>query len=137
MGEKPDESGIKPGMKAGAEESSRKGFRPWNGRRALKKPTVIQQTKFEGKCSELKGHIYDCADSRQADIFTKTTQEVAEYVGRTYKYGSNVRLAVEKLSRPVLELPVDQPDTATKTETRIWKKEIDEYFRKKSYLDKI
>ncbi len=76
MVEKPDESG-KPAAKAG-EESTRKGsvYRPWNGgRRAFKKP-IIQQTKFEGKCVELKGFIYDCSDSKQADIFTKATKKL-------------------------------------------------------------
>jgi hypothetical protein len=132
---KPDESG-KPAAKAG-EESTRKGsgYRPWNGgRRAFKKP-IIQQTKFEGKCVELKGYIYDCSDSKQADIFTKTTREVAEYVGRTYKYGSDVRLAVEKLQRQTITLPSDPPETASRTETKVWELEVTEYVRRKSYLD--
>ena len=48
-------------------------------RRVFKKPTAvtIRQPKFEGKCEELKGHIYDCSDSRQADIYIKTTRELA------------------------------------------------------------
>jgi hypothetical protein len=51
--------------------------------------TVIRQPKFEGKCEDLKGHIYDCSDARQSDIFVKTTKEIAEYVGRTFKKGSD------------------------------------------------
>lgn len=27
------------------------------------------QNKFEGRCPDLKGHIYDCTDSRQSDMF--------------------------------------------------------------------
>jgi hypothetical protein len=34
-----------------------------------------------GECDALKGHIYDCSDARQKDIYTKTTKEIAEYVG--------------------------------------------------------
>ena len=49
-----------------------------------------RQPKFEGKCDELKGQIYDCSDSRQSDMFTKSTKEIAEYVGRTYKYGGDI-----------------------------------------------
>eukprot|EP00978_Attheya_sp_CCMP212_P014069 scaffold35698_cov63-Attheya_sp.AAC.12 len=30
--------------------------------------TAMRQPKFEGKCKELKGHIYDCTDLRQSDI---------------------------------------------------------------------
>jgi hypothetical protein len=56
---------------------------------------------------ELKGFIYDwCSDSNQADIFTKTTKEVAKNVGQTYKYGSNTRLAVE--SRQTVFNPAKQ-----------------------------
>jgi hypothetical protein len=47
--------------------------------------------KFEGKTEDLKGHIYDCADARQSDQFTKTTKEIAEYLGRTaYKHGGDI-----------------------------------------------
>jgi hypothetical protein len=95
---------------------------------------IVQQPKFKGKCTELKGFIYDCSDSKKANIFTKTTKEVAEYVGQTYKYGSDNRLAVENLDKQILTLPSDPPSTATKTETRIWEKEVDEYVRKKSHL---
>jgi hypothetical protein len=44
---------------------------------------VIKQPKFEGKCEDLKGHIYDCSNARQSDMFVKTTKEIAEYVGWT------------------------------------------------------
>ena len=64
------------------------------------KNVVSRQPKFEGKCDELKGHVYDCSDARQADLFIKTTKEVAEFVGRTYKYGGDIRLAVENLQVP-------------------------------------
>jgi hypothetical protein len=47
---------------------------------------------FEGKCDDLSGYIYDCADPKQAvDMYTNTTKEISEYVGRTYKYGGEMR----------------------------------------------
>ena len=61
---------------------------------------VPGQAKFEGRCEDLKGHIYDCSDVRQSDIFAKTTKEIAGYVGRTYKYGSDAGIAVERLTLP-------------------------------------
>jgi hypothetical protein len=45
---------------------------------------VQQQPKFEGKCTDLKGHIYDYSNARQADLYAKTTKEIAEYVGKEY-----------------------------------------------------
>jgi hypothetical protein len=42
---------------------------------------------------------------------------------------------IENLGKTYLSLPDDPPDTATKTETRIWEKEVDEYVQKKLYID--
>lgn len=83
------------------------------------RPFVPRAPKFEGKCSELKGHIYDCSDSRQSDQFTKTTKEIAEYVGRTYKYGGDIRVVVGNLEETTIDPPKDPPDDATKTQIRI------------------
>ena len=94
------------GKKTGGAGQSFKGFAP-------------RAPKFEGKCVDLKGHIYDCSDIRQSDQYTKTTKEIAEFVGRTYKYGGDMRLAVETLKMPVFAMPADPPDEATKTENRI------------------
>jgi hypothetical protein len=109
-------------------------------RRGYRKPpsapsrAIIKQPKFEGKCEELKGHIYDCSDARQSDIFVKTTKEIAEHVGRTFKKGSDARLAIENLALPILTLPADPADDTSKTLTRIWEKEVDEYVKRKTYL---
>ena len=81
--------------------------------------------KFEGRCEDLKGHIYDCSDSKQADMCTKTTREIAEYIGRTYKYGSDVRLAIENLEIPTIEEPEDPEAGATRAHEEgnqiVWK----------------
>jgi hypothetical protein len=57
-----------------------------------------------------------------------------EYVGRTYRYRSDIRLAIENLVMPVLDIPNVPPTSASKTETRIWEKEVDEYVKPKMYL---
>ena len=114
------ESGT-AGKKTGDTGNQNRGFAP-------------KTAKFEGKCTDLKGHIYDCSDVRQPDQYTKTTKEIAEYVGRTYTYGGDVRLAVETLTLPILTTPVDPPDGANRTETRIWEKTVDEHVRQRSHL---
>jgi hypothetical protein len=48
---------------------------------------TIRSPKFEGKCNDLKGHIYDCTNIRQADQYTKTTKKISEYIGCTFKFG--------------------------------------------------
>jgi hypothetical protein len=86
--------------------------------------------KFEGKCTDLKGHIYDCSDVRQSDQYTRTTKEIAEYVGRTFTYGGDARLSVENLALPTFPTPSDPDPAATRTEVRIWEKTVDEYVKK-------
>ena len=115
------ESGT-AGKKTGSSGQQAKGFAP-------------RAPKFEGKCADLKGHIYDCSDVRQSDQYTKTTKEIAEYVGRTYKYGGDTRLAIETLKKPELVEPTDPPEEASKTASKIWEKEIDAYVKKKDYID--
>jgi hypothetical protein len=35
---------------------------------------------------------------------------------------------------PVLDMPIDPPNEATKTQTRIWEKKVDEYVKREMYL---
>ena len=103
-----------------------------NGYQTLIAP---RQPKFEGKCDKIKGHIYNCSNSHQLDLFTKTTKEIEEYVGRTYKYGGNMQLLVENLMLPCLVAPEDPPKGASRTEERIWATSMDEYVKQRNYLD--
>ena len=57
----------------------------------------ITVARFNGRCEELNGNIYDRTDIRQADQYTKTTKYIAANIGQTYKYGTDIRLAVEIL----------------------------------------
>jgi hypothetical protein len=93
---------------------------------------VNRQTKFTGRCEELNGNIYDCTDSRQANLYSKTTKDIAEYIGRTYRYGMDTRLAIENLQYIACEVPEDPDDNATKTQIRIWEKKIDDYVKKET-----
>jgi hypothetical protein len=90
--------------------------------------------KFEGSIDKLNGYIYDCT-YRQADTYTKTTKQIAVYVGRKYNFGGDVKLAIEKLQRPVLAIPADPSPTATESEKRIWLKRIDEFVKREAQLE--
>ena len=104
-------------------------------KQGYQKPIAARQPKFEGKCDELKGHIYDCSDARQSDLFTKTTKEIAEYVGRTYKYGGDIRLVVENLQLVTFVEPDDPDANATRTQVRIWEKQVDEFVKRGTNRD--
>jgi hypothetical protein len=98
-------------------------------RRAFNKP-AITMLHFEGKCKGLKGHTHDVSDPRQAaDVYIKTMKEIAEYVGRTYKYGADMRTAIEGLTLLTFDEPTDPVAGATRTQVRIWEKQVDEFIR--------
>ena len=90
--------------------------------------------RFEGKCEDLKGHIYDCADIRQGDQYSRTTKEISEYVGRTFKFGMDTKLSIEKLQLVVIPMPSDPPLESTRTDIRIWEKRIDDYVKRETSL---
>jgi hypothetical protein len=85
--------------------------------------TPPTEAKFTGRCDELKGEVYDCSEYSQVDGYTKTTREIAEYVGRTYS--ANARTSVETLVLPTFDYPNDPPEGATETDKVRWKKKID------------
>jgi hypothetical protein len=67
-------------------------------------------------------HIYDFANPRQAaDQFTKTTQEICEYVGRMYKYGADTKTALKSLAVPTFTELTDPAANASRTQVRIWR----------------
>jgi hypothetical protein len=88
-------------------------------------------TQFEGKCTELEGHIYDCSNIRQ---YSQTTKEVAEYVGRTFKFGMDVCLSIEKLQQVVITPLDDPPPDSSRTDIRIWEKRIDDFVTRETIL---
>jgi hypothetical protein len=130
------------GKSAAASSSVKKkpgGARRYFRRGDSKKPVAetrvaVKQPKFEGKNEDLKGHIYDCPDARQSDVFVKTNKEISEYVGSNFKYGSDVRLAIENLEMPVMVEPTDPTAAATMTQLRIWEKRVDEHIKRQTYL---
>jgi len=68
-----------------------------------------KQVKFEGGIDALKGHIYDCTDSHQEDLYTKMTKEIAGYVATSLKNGNDVMIAIETLTVPMMKLPNNLP----------------------------
>jgi hypothetical protein len=95
---------------------------------------VPKEPRFEGRCDELKGFIYVCADSRQADGYTKTTNEIAEYVGRTYIHGADVRIVIESLEPAQWTTPADHGVGAGPTEMLIWTTEVKAFVLRKANL---
>ena len=106
-------------------------------------PKPHTTSKFKGNCSELEGHIFDCSDSKQADLYVHTVKRVAEYVGATYKQGGDISSAIIHGTLPTLAQPTyptysttydTAPTPDDKVKEMIFKGEIDSYVKRKALL---
>jgi hypothetical protein len=93
-----------------------------------------QETKFDRRCDDIKGFVFECANGKQANRYNTTIQEITAYAGRTYDYGGDVRWSIKNEKKCVPIKPADVEATATATDKRLWEKEIDEYVRRKAKL---
>eukprot|EP00978_Attheya_sp_CCMP212_P005851 scaffold13054_cov70-Attheya_sp.AAC.3 len=101
-----------------------------SGSSGVKKPVTESGEKAEPYRDRHSG-----AKKQTTNIFAKTTNKIAGYVGREYRYGANTGLAVEHMFLPTLVPPADPAKDASVTLQHIWGKEVDEYVKQKSYLN--
>ena len=133
-------------------------------RRARKAMSKIPgNPMFMGAVDELRGHVYSLG-YMQADTYVKTTKEIALYVGKKYKNGGDVKRSIDQLAVATIPRPNDLPvatpaipavpadPTAvppvlgspavpavpgpTQTEERIWQREVDDYVKRVSTLER-
>ena len=69
-----------------------RGSRPYNSTFGQK-----YYGNLKGACEELKDNVYTVGDAKQADRFTKTTENIVNYIQRTYDEGQDVMDALVNL----------------------------------------
>ena len=77
MGSDADTDRNKKGMdKSGTNQSSNQSSN--QNKSALQRGgfNSVARKKFDGKCTDLKGYIYDCSDSQKIDSYAKTTKQI-------------------------------------------------------------
>jgi hypothetical protein len=96
-----------------------------------KKAAAITHPKFEGRCAELKGFVFDCTGGKQAGQYNLSMNEIAEYFGRTCTYGGDMQWTIENEQKLKIEAPKDLPDEIkSATAKRIWEKRVDEFIKR-------
>ena len=123
MKTEPGKSGENPDKKKG-------GF--------ARKPQITSTrttTKFEGRCSELKGFIYDHREHQYADQFVITTKEIQNYVGRTFKNAGDITAAIGTLSLPEKEEPEEPDDPEDRIEMKKWERSYDRFYKSQKDLE--
>ena len=98
-------------------------------------PILLPQPKFEGKCSDLTGFIYDCSDNFQSDRFTKVTREISEYVLKEYSHGSDLHISILDLEETTIPEPDDPDPAASETQKAIWRERVKKYVTRTETLD--
>ena len=97
-------------------------------RRNRGRRTGVQQTRFTGVCEDLKEYVYDTGIGRNnAEIFSKTTKAIAEYVAREYSGAGEFRNGLPEMTLPTLTAPPPPADTATMVQIKIWELDFKEY----------
>ena len=94
-------------------------------RRNRSRKAGVQQTRFAGVCEDLKDYVYDTGVGRNnAEIFSKTTKGIAEYVAREYTAAGEFRNGLPEMTLPTLTAPSPPADTATVVQLKIWEMDL-------------
>jgi hypothetical protein len=78
--------------------------------------------------------VYDCSDGKQSDRFNIVTKEIAEYVGRQYRFGGDIRWTLKNLSLYSEEEPKECADATSTVKTRMWERRVDEFVKREDNL---
>eukprot|EP00957_Ditylum_brightwellii_P211200 15365881-Ditylum_brightwellii.AAC.1 len=122
------------GGRGGVRIKQEGGGRGRGNDRRLPRRLAPRTPAFTGKTDELKGHVYDVGNSLQASAFIRTTQELAEYAGRTCKsQPADIRLAIETLTETVIPVPSKNEEIGDKEVAEmILSREVEAYVKRKS-----
>jgi hypothetical protein len=126
------ETKLEAGASKESAPSKRGGYRGNRYKPAM--ITVMREQKFSGKCDSLSGFVYDCSDGKQSDRFNIVTKEIAEYVGRDYPYGGDIRWTLHNLELFKEEEPNELTVASSVLTKRMWKKRVDKYINRENKL---
>ena len=99
--------------------------------------TPRRSTRYEGAEPSLGNHVYALGYT-QHEAFNRTTKEIGEHVGRTYKNGGDMKRTIDAMEKVNIRQPEDLPSNPppTATQKRIWEKEVDEFTKRREILNR-
>jgi menaquinone-dependent protoporphyrinogen IX oxidase len=95
---------------------------------------MAREPKFARKCDGLSGFVYDCSDGKQSDMINILTKEIAEYVGREYPFGGDIRGTIQNLLLYKEEEPKECADMTSGVKKRMWERRVDEFVKREDKL---
>jgi hypothetical protein len=96
---------------------------------------VAQKSKFEGRCKELEGYVYDICGAQQANQYMKTTEEIGLYVSQHYSHGADIGTAVQTLARPVIKDLADPAPDASLAVKKRWEDQLKRWNQRMDTLE--
>jgi hypothetical protein len=96
--------------------------------------TMARELKFAGKCDGLSGFVYVCSEGKQSDRFNIVAKEIAEYVGREYRFGGDIRWTIQNISLYTEEEPKECADATAAVKKRMWERRVDEFIKREDKL---
>jgi hypothetical protein len=88
-----------------------------------KKFHVPSISAYEGKCEEIKHHVYNVVQGKNGfDLFAKTTTKIREYIAQTVPNTSKFTLVMQpnKLCFPVIPTPPSLTSRNDLIELKVW-----------------
>jgi menaquinone-dependent protoporphyrinogen IX oxidase len=95
---------------------------------------MAREQKFAGKYDGLSGFVYDCSDGKPSDRFNIVTKEIAEYIGREYRFGGDIRWTIQNLSLYKEDEPKKCADTTSGVKKIMWERRVDEFIKREDKL---
>ena len=94
----------------------------------------MQPTKNKnvGKTEDLNGFMFDVGSNSQAQLFTNTTREIAEYAGQTLKELQDIKQAIENLNKTSFKLPVRINKGDMLINNVIFNRQFDNHFKQEN-----
>jgi hypothetical protein len=103
--------------------------------------THVPNEKFVGRSDDLKGFTYDVTNNKGGVFYTRTTEEIARYVGEKYTTtGSFIRTAILTLTvptqvRPSAPIGTGTPAVIDAVDQEIFREEIRMFVKTKAAIE--
>ena len=113
--------------------------KPW--KESNSSAVQIPKERFAGRSDDLKGFIYDVVNAKGGVAYTRTTEEIARYVGEKYTTtGSYIRTGILTLVvpvplRPTAPTATGDPPTVDPVDIEIFKEKIRIYVKIESSIE--
>jgi hypothetical protein len=92
--------------------------------------------KFVGGNASLSGRIFDISSKDAVHQFSETVKVIVDYVGQEYTHGGDIRHMIENMSDYNFTRPANPEDEDDQFEIESWKKQLDQYWKRRGiYAD--